>query len=244
MNISTARFTVFPASLALAVSLTACSGDDTAETGGNRVTIADTQSPYRGKTMAEWGAEWWRWAYEIPASVNPTMDETGASCGEHQTRDVFFLAGNFGGTSVRTCAIPAGKPVFFPILNAAADNCGVPAEDQSTNEENRGFTEEMMAAVNAMSLEIDGETIGSSPSDLARFRTMPVEFSYQVPADDSLYDSWESDFEGNCSPSYTAGYWVMLDPLPPGEHTIHFAGTSGEGEAQFSLDVTYNLTVE
>jgi len=38
------------------------------------------------------------------------------------------------------------------------------------------------------------------------------------------------------------GYWVMLPPLSAGSHTIHFAG--GFTSSGFSLDVTYNITVQ
>jgi hypothetical protein len=43
-----------------------------------------------------------------------------------------------------------------------------------------------------------------------------------------------------------AGYWLMLAPLPQGEHTIHFTG-DGQGNplfGDFALDVTYNITFE
>jgi hypothetical protein len=40
---------------------------------------------------------------------------------------------------------------------------------------------------------------------------------------------------------YTDGYWIMLNPLPPGNHTIHFGGSIPK--FHFVLDVTYNLNV-
>jgi hypothetical protein len=38
------------------------------------------------------------------------------------------------------------------------------------------------------------------------------------------------------------GYYLMLAPLPVGQHTIHFTGTLGD-PVNFTLDITYNLTV-
>ena len=42
---------------------------------------------------------------------------------------------------------------------------------------------------------------------------------------------------GTYFPNGSDGFWLMLTPLPPGTHSIHFA--SGDG----FLDVTYDLTV-
>jgi hypothetical protein len=37
------------------------------------------------------------------------------------------------------------------------------------------------------------------------------------------------------------GYWVLLNPLPAGNHTIHLHGEIPDWG--FAVDVTYNLTV-
>ena len=36
------------------------------------------------------------------------------------------------------------------------------------------------------------------------------------------------------------GYWIVVESLPAGEHTIHFAGQTPDVGA---VDVTYHLTV-
>ena len=55
---------------------------------------------------------------------------------------------------------------------------------------------------------------------------------------------------GLTSPSVADGYWLMLNPLTPGSHTIHFTGgltlSTAKGDPfdfDFRLDITYNLTV-
>ena len=45
------------------------------------------------------GAEWWKWALGIPAAENPILDETGEFADVDQSGSVWFLAGNFGGTT-------------------------------------------------------------------------------------------------------------------------------------------------
>jgi hypothetical protein len=60
---------------------------------------------------------WWQWALETPASENPLTDTTGQFAAVNQSGRVWFLAGNPGGTTVRTITVPAGKALFFPIVN-------------------------------------------------------------------------------------------------------------------------------
>jgi hypothetical protein len=61
---------------------------------------------------------WWEWALETPASENPLTDTTGQFAAVNQPNgSVWFLAGNVGGTMVRTITVPSGKALFFPIVN-------------------------------------------------------------------------------------------------------------------------------
>ena len=48
---------------------------------------------------------------------------------------------------------------------------------------------------------------------------------------------------GSKSPAVADGYYLMLEPLSVGYHTIHFTGKLAIDSYYFSLDVTYNLTV-
>src|SRR6266571_4753392 len=75
-------------------------------------TFADAQS------LEELSAEWWQWAVSIPTSVNPQTDKTGEDCMVGQRGATWFLAGVFGGgTATRTCSIPQGTMLFFPVIN-------------------------------------------------------------------------------------------------------------------------------
>jgi len=82
-----------------------------------------------GNTYGEWSARWWQWLLSIPMATNPNFDTTGANCAQKQAGPVWFLAGTFvGGSAVtRSCTVPAGKALFFPILNsifgAGAGDC-------------------------------------------------------------------------------------------------------------------------
>jgi hypothetical protein len=66
------------------------------------------------------GAAWWQWALERPTSENPQVGEYsgGIKCDGNSGQGLWFLAGTLDGSSVtRTCTAPAGKSLFFPIVN-------------------------------------------------------------------------------------------------------------------------------
>ena len=69
--------------------------------------------------IGDWSAEWWQWVLGIPQATNPQLDTTGEFCDVNQPASPFwFLAGTFGGDAARSCTIPAGKLLFFPLSAA------------------------------------------------------------------------------------------------------------------------------
>lgn len=58
--------------------------------------FADAEPQVLGKTIGEWSAKWWRWAFAIPASTNPMLDDDGEFCPVGQQGPVWFLAGVWG----------------------------------------------------------------------------------------------------------------------------------------------------
>jgi hypothetical protein len=84
-----------------------------------------------------------------------------------------------------------------------------------------------------LSVEVDGEAIRRLKS---RFRVRSDVFDVALPKDNVL-----SIEPGIYSPAVDEGFYVMLQPLSKGKHTVHFAATTAT--CGFSLDVTYHLTI-
>jgi hypothetical protein len=63
---------------------------------------------------------WVRWAESLPWLDGPIKDQTGEHCADGQDGPVWYLAGTAGGPVVRQCDIPAGKQLFFPLINTWA----------------------------------------------------------------------------------------------------------------------------
>jgi hypothetical protein len=233
---------------ALAPALsTGCSADTSAAESIAKEVLDPTQSHY-GKTDDEWGALWFKWIDELPqktdACVIPFLDATGKQCGYGQSGDVFFLVGTAGGKAVRDkCVVPAGKAIFFPILNFTDDNGGIPASKQVSDADLKGTVQSELDAVpvDKLSASFDGAAI----EDLGRFRTKVTQFSYTLGPEPNTYTcAGQSGVTGKISPSYAAGFYVMLAPPDKGSHTLHFAGVSPSSSPELKVDVTYDLTVQ
>jgi hypothetical protein len=208
-----------------------------AKEGNPGIARADN-NPY-GKTYNEWGAEWWKYVMSFPATTSPLNDATGANCAAGQSGPVFFLVGTPGGEATRDeCVVPVGKSILFPILNGM---CAVP-DDGPTVAGMKKVCTDTFDLVDVATVTVDGR----EPDNLLdKYRFPSPIFSY-TGAIDNPYDSamtWCAPvcYEGFRESAFSDGYWVLLHPLPPGEHTISFTGAITDWG--FRVAVTYNLTV-
>jgi hypothetical protein len=199
-------------------------------------------SPY-GNTYGEWSARWWQWLTAIPKATNPNYDSTGANCPVGQVGPVWFLAGTFDSAPpkiTRSCTIPHGKALLFTPLTqldgAGAFDCdpSVPGFPCDLN-----ALRALAAAFADNPATIEASLDGSPLAHLSDHRvqspvfliTYPTGAIFGLPA-------------GTNTPNLADGYWVLLSPLSPGKHTIHFEAVSNAGSGSFAIDVTYNLTVQ
>ncbi|MEW6207829.1 MAG: hypothetical protein AB1631_05640 [Acidobacteriota bacterium] len=211
-----------------------------AERNPNPMVLPPNSRPF-GMTYGEWSAKWWQWALSIPAPENPLLDETGALCGSGQSGKVFFLAGviNVSGTATRNCVVPAGKALFFPILNFEADNyvC-VDPDTNLTIDELRDLAKSFMDMATDLECEVDGVPVEDL---MGRYRAVSPPFEITLPENNVFPVAGCTDPFPLTFPAVSDGYWVMLAPLSVGHHTIHFHGSLPS--FNFTLDITYNLTV-
>ena len=127
-----------------------------------------------GATYGEWSARWWQWLLSIPAAINPNLDSTGANCGEGQVDDVWFLAGTFGGAVNRSCTIPAGKPIFFPLIN----NIAIKPYGYETLLDLRRLAAAFVDTVTVLDANIDGTPV----QNLFDFRVRSPVFTVIAPS--------------------------------------------------------------
>jgi hypothetical protein len=205
--------------------------------------IAPPQSSSHGRSYSEWAAAWWQWTYSIPAAQNPVADPTGTLAAVGQTGPVWFLAGNFGGTTVRNVTVPAGKGLFFPVINSLWINLP-DFGDNPWSDAQRDLARSIIGPFVDNGFNLSCTIDGVPVADLGAYRTQTAdgsEYLITVP-DDNITGFLPA---GTYGPSVDDGIYLMVAPPKAGKHTIHItAASTGSALGDFALDVTYHLTVK
>jgi hypothetical protein len=185
------------------------------------------------------GDDWWQWALSIPGPVNPLTDETGQHCMVGQNRDTWFLGGNFnGGAASRSCRVPQGVKLFFPVANSVSfDAPGVCGQAGSLSvAELRGFSADFINGLTQVSATLDGRplrTVRRLRSDVFPL-ALPADnlfapFCGSTPVPAGIYPRAVDD-----------GYYGEIEHLGVGQHTLQLVASGAGG---FSINVVYTLTV-
>jgi hypothetical protein len=216
-----------------------------------RATVAPVDSVVYGRTYGDWAAAWHQWSDAMKADKHPLFDT--ASCSEGQSGPVWFLGGRMCGTEQpecdnslveRECTVPAGKALFFPIVNIAcldkeAENNYCMGAGPVINEM-RATIAGIIDKVSGLELEVDGRP---ARVDLKEdFRVQSPVYTTVVPDGNSYQAISEPEIVAGSYLAVDDGIYVMLEPLRKGKHTLNFKGAFPD--FGFSLDVTYELTVK
>jgi hypothetical protein len=162
-------------------------------------------------------------------------DSTGANAAVNQdpANPVFFLAGNFGGTTIRSCTVPAEKALFFPVVNSFY---GFLPFEEVDLQLARDYNKAQIDGASNLACEIDDVPV----MNLEAYREQSPIFRAVLPAD-NIFGAPE--FGGMpIDPTVDEGIYLMIKPLPAGQHTIHIHACLND--CAFELDVTYHLTVQ
>jgi len=180
-----------------------------------------------GVTQAQWSARWWQWAARFPRDSLPVLDSDGRQCAEHQEGPVWFLAGTDGSfDAVRKCKIPAGKYLFVPLINSIKSSAGLQKARNGCAQMQTEATEIPDHVTNGLVL-LDGRPVGE-------FKRMRV-------ASGACFNVGGSMGGGMAA---SDGYWLMLKPLPPGQHVLAISAAYRNGPRQILQNFQYQLEVE
>lgn len=176
--------------------------------------------PVAGASQEEWSKRWWRWALSFDDEDSPVADRDGRLCAEGQSGPVWFLAGTYGtARTVRSCRVPAGKTLFFPLINYVTFE---PDDADESCASLKRRAAELTPAPDALVLEVNGKRF----SGLAAHR-QATRRCFRIADDDDTLAA------GN-------GFYVALGPLKKGRYTLNFGGIlPGMSQA-----VTYTLDVD
>jgi hypothetical protein len=180
-----------------------------------------------GLSYSEWAIKWWQRMFSICSNNNPVIDDSGKNCRYKQSGPVWFLAGTVISSRVfRHCNIPDGKAILFPIINTERSTSELPC---ATNSQLIEAAKHDIDQVSRLGVTIDGDKLGH----LGEYRTPTPPFYLKVPKDNFMGLT-----HGNTR-AVSDGFWIILKPMPIGNHVIHFIGI----DPNLQLDVTYNVVV-
>lgn len=198
--------------------------------------------PNNGPKYGELSASWWQWAFSFGANL-PFFNTGGpVDISAGQSVDVWFLAGaNSGLTEPRTGEVPTGTFLFFPLVNLVND---YPCPPEFGFEPLPGETLEhflqrtgnealdlLVPDPTTLFAEIDGVPL----KNLSGYRATSSLFEFT--ADPSL-TTFDPCITGTPQSGVSVGYWLLLPPLAPGTHTLHFGAPSAGQEITYVLKVT------
>jgi hypothetical protein len=184
-----------------------------------------------GQSQGDWAVRWWQWALSFGDGPGPISDQTGSHCGSKQDGPVWFLAGAWSDMAApgrpisRHCSIPKGKYVFVPIINSVATPDAAPGKPRCSSFQ-RAVAKDADAA-EGMFFELNGA------------RTTALS-AHRLPSNTCFDAGVNMSPKQKLFPTATDGYYVVLAPLPSGQHTIAFGGRANEN----FQNIVYKITVE
>lgn len=170
-----------------------------------------------GRSVTEWGNAWWAWAFDHPEIFGDTTGEFG-DLGDVDGQ-VFFAEGSGGEPFKGSVTVPRGEYVLLPVATyiwTFFDPCAeIGCARQIIN---NNFIKD----IENVFVSIDGKPVRDLASHLVKVdRSNPQVFVVDAgPIGDDGY--------GGMLPALQGGYWLMLEPLPPGPHYVVFGATIPE----------------
>jgi len=173
-------------------------------------------------------------------------------CEGPASRVLFLNGAPASTTQTNHATVRADTPLFLAILAFTADNTACPISDFTTNSADVLAAEAVAGWSGAASLTtctIDGVAVaGLEDPTNSVYNVVSTPFSYTTAEKDNIVAVSEGEpcLPGGLTvyPAVADGVYLMLSPLAPGKHTIHFVGVAGPISAPFlKIDITYDITV-
>jgi hypothetical protein len=247
-------FIIATASLVSIVAFVTIFGYHSQLMGAESNDLSVDAKPY-GKTLEEWAKEYWQWNIalppgDIPKDVNTNLDK--CMVGSDRENTIILLLGVYDHTYSTKCNISSAKPILIPLL-AGECNPTVPEPRGKTAKIEDLWTcaKDADEGFNAWEVRLDNrvlfkkagnEEVNGDLIDNILVRNSSL-FNITIPqvnrygADAGVY------------PAVVDGYYLILKPLPPGEHTLTYKfkldqKIPGTYLSYVNGDATYLLTVK
>jgi hypothetical protein len=245
-------------SLLLIMSLTVTQGPNFVQAQGtDPYTFPVNSSPY-GIPFKDWTAKWAAWLDSVPKDQNwnfqnvPGFKYIPEDCSylQNPASPVFFLPWvgiERGTTTTMTCNVPHNKAMLISVDGGTSDYSDPTVKTKTPAELIKIVTKSNLYP-NSFDATLDGYALALTNDDAHKIQSDL--FNLTLPANNVWGEPQGPD------QAITQGWWLMLKPLPPGQHTLHYTTgyrdsrsdpsiPPGEGNlAPYIQDVTYHLIVK
>jgi hypothetical protein len=198
-------------------------------------------------TMAKWLEKYWIWVASIPADApHPRLDTTGNHCGDNQNGPVWFLDHYIDKNvkKIYNCEIPEGKAIFIPLLVAECDSGDIqpPTVEEISKcawEGNEGGNTQL--SIDDKLLLVINNT-NRSEKHYSLYRTNTTDFFKITLAFPNVFDVPGGTFD-----ALADGYFAIVQPLPVGDHKIHYKtnvySPINHADYDQDIEITFNIKI-
>jgi len=202
-----------------------------AVTDAQAYTIYPPDSIVAGQSIADWTAAWWTRVLQYPAAlVDPATESVPATL--NNNGPVFFAPTTSGDPSLGhvtiNFSVPFGRPILVPLIpfiDFEPASIDPPTASLADREHAADVTVAgWLASVDIASLfaSIDGVSV----PDPSNYLEETGYFSSGATRPDSFAASLGVMVGDDLFPNKAAGYWLMVDGLTLGPHTLDYGGSS------------------
>ncbi len=204
-----------------------------------------------GKTYEDWVQDWWRWNAAIPGDPETTfagVKENG--CLINKEGSVAMLIDPaIGGKHHQICEISSNQGILFPAWSALCSGAVKGYENSSFKELSECARQFDLGKV-TVNAWVDNKSLAQVNTEdyetinLVNATELSTKgFNITIPEDSNLAVDYPGTHLGA-----THGWYILLKPLPVGEHTIRYVNdvretTLGAGNTNHA-DITYSLKVK
>jgi hypothetical protein len=197
--------------------------------------LAQSDDDYK---LQEYAEDWWQWIVSIPRESNPEFDQTGELTeAANKYNEQYFLAAGINQTNppLRHITITQNTSLFFPAI------IGGYADTQSWSSQITDFVtgtnlyDKLLKSNHIHLLDPTKDIhaiLDGKPIPVKRITTTVYNVNY-------IEDNVFKVPYGN-HPTVVDGYWVYIESLPKGKHTLHFGGATPPA---YFTTVIYYITV-
>ena len=178
-------------------------------------------SPYR-IGYREWAADWFEWAFEAPTSASPVLNPS--ICGPGESSHAWMLGVSVGGAETATCTVPKGKAIF---VTPGGGFCSVKTDHVTGYRALRRCAIGFAAGATKVRLTVDGRRV----RDIDNYYQVSRLIHLRLPKDNLFGVSAGAD------PAVVAGWFFLLRPLRPGDHTIVASDVIPPGPASVTFHI-------